>query len=59
MEESYRKETPASSSESCANELTRSNSGASSSSVANSKDTLLKSGNATTVIVSFFAILPG
>lgn len=56
MEDSYRKEIPASSSESCANELTRSNSGASSLSVANFKNTSLQSGNATTVIVYFFAI---
>lgn len=48
MEDSYRKEIPASSSESCANELTRSNSGASSLSVANFKNTSLQSGNATT-----------
>ncbi|KAJ8530072.1 hypothetical protein K7X08_036907 [Anisodus acutangulus] len=44
MEESYRSSSP----ESCTNELTRSNSGASSLSVANSKDTLLHSGYATT-----------
>ncbi|XP_004230779.1 cold-regulated protein 28 [Solanum lycopersicum] len=49
MEESYRKERPASSSssESCANELTRLNSGELSSSVADFKDTLLQSENAT------------
>ncbi|KAH0732203.1 hypothetical protein KY289_003391 [Solanum tuberosum] len=47
MEQSSRKERSSSSSESCANELTRLNSGASSLSVADSKDTLLQGGNAT------------
>lgn len=55
MEESYRKERPASSSsESCANELTRLNSGELSSSVADFKDTLLQSENVTKVLHIYF-----
>lgn len=56
MEDSYAPETPSNkaSSGSCTNELTRLNSGASSLTVANFNDTMLPSGNTTTVIVPFF-----
>lgn len=56
MEEIYRRDSPLSSEnlpESCTAELTRSNSECSSPTVENSKDDLLHSGNATTVIILF------